>query len=201
VTALADVVLPVAPHAEKGGTFVDWEGRVRPFEMALESRQQSDYRVLDMLASELGGFLATRTLAEVRREMEALGPWTGGRAAAPTAPAAEVPTAGEGTLVLATWHHLLDQGRLQDGEPFLAGTAPRTVARVSPGTAASLAVADGDLVDVSTGRGTVTAPVAVTEDMVDHVVWLPTNSVGSAVRATLGAVPGSLVNVTRSGAA
>ncbi len=201
VTALADVVLPVAPHAEKGGTFVDWEGRVRPFEMALESRQQSDYRVLDMLASELGGFLATRTLAEVRREMEALGPWTGARAAAPTAPAAEVPTAGEGTLVLATWHHLLDQGRLQDGEPFLAGTAPRTVARVSPGTAASLAVADGDLVDVSTDRGTVTAPVAVTEDMVDHVVWLPTNSVGSAVRATLGAVPGSLVNVTRSGAA
>ena len=26
-------------------------------------------------------------------------------------------------LVLATWHHLLDRGSLQDGEPFLAGTA------------------------------------------------------------------------------
>ena len=54
VTAVADVVLPVAPHAEKGGMFVNWEGRVRPFQAALESAAQSDYRVLDMLASERG---------------------------------------------------------------------------------------------------------------------------------------------------
>ena len=40
-------------------------------------------RVLDMLASELGGFLGTRTLSEVRAEMQALGPWQGERPAAP----------------------------------------------------------------------------------------------------------------------
>ena len=57
--------------------------------------------------------------------MRALGPWQGARAAAPTTPAAEVPQPGDGQAVLATWHHLLDAGRLQDGEPFLAGTAPR----------------------------------------------------------------------------
>jgi len=31
--------------------------------------------------------------------------------------------------VLATWHNLLDSGRMQDGEPNLAGTARRPVAR------------------------------------------------------------------------
>ena len=31
VTELADVVLPVAAQAEKSGSYVNWEGRVRPF--------------------------------------------------------------------------------------------------------------------------------------------------------------------------
>lgn len=31
ITALADVVFPVAPVAEKAGTFLDWEGRLRSF--------------------------------------------------------------------------------------------------------------------------------------------------------------------------
>ena len=86
VTAYADVVLPVAPHAEKSGTFVDWEGRVRPFEAALETNALSDYRVLDLLAGELGEFLGTRSLAQVQAEMAALGPWTGPRARSSTSP-------------------------------------------------------------------------------------------------------------------
>ena len=35
VTELADVVFPVAAAVEKAGTFVDWEGRERPFDTAL----------------------------------------------------------------------------------------------------------------------------------------------------------------------
>jgi NADH-quinone oxidoreductase subunit G len=160
----------------------------------------SDYRVLDMLASELGVFLGTRTLAEVRSEMEALGPWTGARAAAPSVAAGDVPSAGDGELVLATWHHLLDEGSLQDGEPFLAGTAAKTRARVSTATAEALGLTDGDLVTVSTASGAVTAPVEVVPGMVDHVVWLPTKSAGSHVRSTLGVGPGAVVTV-RKGAA
>ncbi|HEY7721502.1 MAG TPA: NADH-quinone oxidoreductase subunit G [Pedococcus sp.] len=201
VTEVADVVLPVAPHAEKGGTFVNWEGRVRTFENALESAALSDYRVLDMLANELGVFLGTRTLAEVRAEMAALGPWAGERTAAPTVPHGEVPSAGDGQLVLATWHHLLDRGSLQDGEPFLAGTAPRTLARVSPATAETLGLADGEVVTVATAAGSTSAPVAVVPGMVDHVVWLPTNSAGCAVRHVLGADAGAVVTVTKGGAA
>ncbi len=196
VTAVADVVLPVAAHAEKAGTFVDWEGRVRSFDAALASSQVSDYRALDMLADEMGEFLGTRTVREVRAEMAALGPWAGDRAAAPAVEAGDVPSVEEGTLVLATWRHLLDRGSLQDGEPFLAGTAPAPVARVSAATAADLGVVDGDALTVRVGGTTVTAPVLVSE-MADHVVWLPTNSVGSDLRAALAGAPGALVSVTK----
>jgi NADH-quinone oxidoreductase subunit G len=200
VTAVADVVLPVAPQAEKGGSYVNWEGRLRSFEKALDSAAQSDYRVLDMLAAEMGEFLGARTLGEVRSEMTALGPARGDRPQPPEVSAAAVPTFGDGELVLATWHHLLDRGSLQDGEPFLAGTAPRAVARVSAATARALRVADGDTLTVRNAAGAVGAPVEVTDGMVDHVVWLPTNSGGATVRATLGAVAGDVVSVERGGA-
>ncbi|MGZ7289224.1 molybdopterin-dependent oxidoreductase, partial [Streptococcus pyogenes] len=79
VTELADVVLPVAAHSEKNGTFVDWEGRLRPFEAALESELMSDYRVLDLLAAELDVFLGTRSVTGIQAEMRRIGPWQGNR--------------------------------------------------------------------------------------------------------------------------
>jgi NADH-quinone oxidoreductase subunit G len=96
--------------------------------------------------------------------------------------------------VLATWSQLLDAGRLQDGEPFLAGTARTAVARVSAATAEALGVTDGVAMTVSTDRGAVTAPVLVTE-MPDGVVWLPTNAAGLPVRRELAAAPGSVVRL------
>jgi NADH-quinone oxidoreductase subunit G len=185
VTAVADVVLPVAAHREKSGAFVNWEGRVRTFEAALSTNAMSDHRVLDLLAAEMGEHLGLRTIASTRADMRALGPWQGARPAAPTTPAAEVPQPGDGQAVLATWHHLLDSGRLQDGEPFLAGTAPRSRALLSAATATAVGVSEGDLVTVASATGRITLPAAVTE-MADHVVWVPTCSPGSAVRAGLG---------------
>ncbi|KJK13849.1 NADH dehydrogenase [Terrabacter sp. 28] len=206
VTAVADVVLPVAAQAEKAGSYVDWEGRVRAFEEALESGAVSDHRALDMLASEMGFFLETRTQREIRDQFVALGPWTGARAT--TAPAGQRAAGapyGEGDFVLSTWATLLDAGRMQDGEPFLAGTAPLAVARLSEASAAGLGVADGDLVTVTGPAGSVTLPAAVTVGMVDGVVWLPTNSRGAdqicSVRAGLGSDAGGRVTVTKGGAA
>jgi NADH-quinone oxidoreductase subunit G len=100
--------------------------------------------------------------------------------------------------VLSTWSLLLDKGRLQDDEPYLAGTAHRAVVRLSPGTAAGLGLppgASGTAVTVSTDRGEITLPLAVTP-MPDGVVWLPSNSPGSAVRATLGAGNGDRVSIS-----
>ena len=92
---------------------------------------------------------------------------------------------------LASWHQLLDSGRMQDGEPSLAGTARPAVARMSVATAAEAGVADGDKVTVATDRGSVTVPAEIVP-MADHVVWLPAGracpgeppSAPSSVRAT-----------------
>ncbi len=153
-----------------------------------------------MLADEMGEFLGTRTLREVRSEIEALGTWQGQRPAAPTVDAGDVPSVEPGTLVLATWRHLLDRGSLQDGEPFLAGTAPTPVARVSRATAEGLGVVAGDSVTVRAGEQAVTAPVIV-DEMADHVIWLPTNSPGCDLRAAFAGAPGALVSVTKEGQA
>ena len=192
VAEVADVILPVAAHQEKDGSFVNWEGRVRPFERAIETQGMSDYRVLDLLAGEMGEFLGTRTVAAIQSELAEIGPWTGERAARPRATGGSVPRPLAGEAVLATWNLLLDKGSLQEGEPFLAGTAHPSVARISAATAAGVGVADGEPLTVQAKAGSVTLPVVIT-DMPDHVVWLPTKSQGCAVRADLAVDAGAIV--------
>ena len=97
------------------------------------------------------------------------------------------------------WPLLLDGGRMQDDEPYLAGTARPAVARMSAATAGGVGVQDGGVVTVSTDRGEVSAPVLVTE-MPDGVVWLPTNTGPVRVRRDLAAANGTRVQL-RAGAA
>jgi NADH-quinone oxidoreductase subunit G len=90
---------------------------------------------------------------------------------------------------------------MQDGEPFLAGTAPRAVARLSVASAAALDVVDGDEVTVTGPVGSVSVPALVTDGMLDGVVWLPTNSKDCSVRTGLGTDAGGRVAVTKGGVA
>jgi NADH-quinone oxidoreductase subunit G len=200
VTERADVVLPVAPPVEKAGTFVSWEGRPRRFDQVLHSQAMPDSRVLSMLAGELDRPLHLESVDAVRRELAEFDPWEGSRVATPDVPSAVPPAPGPGDAVLATWRLLLDDGRGQDGEPHLAGTAHPAVARVSAGTAAALGVGDGSALRVSTERGSIELPAEIT-DMPDGVVWLPTRSVGSAVHRDLGVGHGAVVGLTAGGAA
>mgnify|MGYP000464332938 CR=1 FL=1 len=193
----ADVVLPVATVTEKAGAFLDWEGRLRPFEAALATDALSDHAVLDEIARELGVDIGAADTAALRAELAALGEWDGQRIDPPQVAANSPATRGDG-VVLATWHQLLDAGRGQDGEPYLAGTAHRPVARLSAPTAAAHGLAATGHVMVTGRTGAITLPVVVT-DMPDGVVWLPTNSRGSAVRAGLGSAAGDLVSLSAAG--
>ena len=194
VTERADVVLPVAPPAEKAGTYLDWEGRPRSFGVALASNAMSDFRVLDALAAELDVPLGLRTVARVRAEIDQVGRWQGVRAAAPSGAGWVPPVAPAGSAVLASWRMLLDAGSMQAGEPYLAGTAHRAVARLSAATAGELGLVDGRPVTVSTEQGSITVPLVVTA-MPDRVVWLPQNSPACAV-ASLGVRVGELVTIS-----
>jgi NADH-quinone oxidoreductase subunit G len=196
VTDRADVVFPVAPVAEKAGSFLNWEGRVRPFDTAVATSDDSEHRVLHSLAAAMGIDLGTPDAGTVRAEMARLGSWDGARGSLvdylPTPPA----ELSQGRAVLAGWRLLLDAGRLQDGEPYLAGTARPSVVRLSAATAAGIGAGDGDVVTVSTGRGAISLPLVVTA-MPDGVVWLPLNSPGSAVHEQLGVTTGAVVRIER----
>ncbi len=203
VTDRADVVFPVAAVAEKAGTFVNWEGRPGRFGPALSvPAAQSDLQVLASIADEMDVHLGLPDPAAAWRELAALG--GAGRQAGVAQPAAAPspgqagrlgrPRPGPGQALLATWHNLLDAGRMQDGEPNLAGTARPSVAQMSAATAAEAGVGEGDKVTVATDRGEITVPLQLA-DLPDRVVWLPANSAGCAVRATLGAGHGALVTV------
>ncbi len=199
VTDRADVVFPVAAVAEKAGTFVNWEGRPGSFLAALSvPSADSDLEILGEIADEMDVHLGLPGAAAARAELAALGSAAAGPPAAGTAGgSAGVPgraPAGPGEAVLSTWHHLLDAGRLQDGEPNLAGTARTAAAVMSAATAAEAGAADGGKVTVATGRGEITVPLRIA-DMPDRVVWLPTNSAGCAVRRQLGAGHGASVRV------
>jgi NADH-quinone oxidoreductase subunit G len=197
VTDLADVVFPVAPVVEKAGSFVNWEGRIRPFEPSLQTNAVPDLRVLHFLADEIGVDLALPDALAAGDEMARLGLWGATRPNPPQVSPSKTSPPGKGKAVLASWRMLLDAGRLQDGEPYLAGTARPPVARLSAATAGGIGAADGDLVTASTDCGEITLPLAVT-GMADGVVWLPLNSPGSAVHQRLGVTAGAVVSIGRS---
>ncbi|MDG4821608.1 NADH-quinone oxidoreductase subunit G [Asanoa sp. WMMD1127] len=199
VSRRADVVFPVAPVAEKAGSFLDWEGRLRTFEAVLHTDSMNDGRVLDALSAALGVPLGTGDVNTVRRELGGLPVTRADRPQPPVAEPADVVEPGDGEAVLATWHQLIDLGSLLDGDEELAGTARPPVVRLDKATAERIGVADGEAVTVGTGRGAVTLPAMIT-DMPAGVVWLPTNSPGSTTRRTLGVTSGAVVSISAGGA-
>ncbi len=139
-------------------------------------------------------------MGDLRAELAGMGRWQGPR---PEAQLADEPepgqSSGAGGITLASWRHLLDEGVLQRGEPALAGTARPALARVSAATADAHELVDGQPVTVTSAYGSITLPLAVTE-MVDGVVWVPGNSLGSTVNATLRVGPGAAVALSAGGA-
>ena len=224
VSEHADVVLPVAPAEEKNGTFVNWEGRVRPFGQAHVSHARTDRQVLGMLAAEMGEDLGVDDLGALHAQLAALGLWGGERGGVvfvepPAAGTARPAGSGDGEssptdhsdhpgrstvtgleAVLATHKPMLDAGRLQDGEAFLAATALRPVARLAPDLADRLGLRGGESVDVATAIGVVTLPAVVAGRVAPGTVWLPECSPGSTIRQTLGAGHGSRVRLSLTSA-
>lgn len=196
VASQADVVLPVAPPSEKSGTYVNWEGRLRGFATAILTEALPDHRVLDSIAQYMGVTLGTNSLEAINSELSRLGAASkSGRLAGPKVAAGTAGKLDKDQVQLATWHQLVDEGALQDGEPHLAGTGRVAVARMSAATAAKLGLGDGMVSITGARRGSIQLPLVITEGMVDDVVWVPTKSSNSWVADELGVTAGHAVTV------
>ena len=188
VTERADVVLPVAPIAERAGTFVNWEGRLRPFEQVLDSTALTDIRVLAGIADELGRPLGFRTVAEARgRDAASSGPGTATRAGVRAGERRRPPRLRRSGAMVpsSTWRMLIDDSRGNDGEPHLLATGRAPVAVLSRAPLDRLGARRrraGHRVD----RRRVRYAAGASGDIADDVVWLPANSDGSTCVATYG---------------
>jgi NADH-quinone oxidoreductase subunit G len=187
ITQRANVVFPVAVVTEKSGSFMNWEGRTKPFSAAFrEALTLTDAGVLSMLASAMDSPLSGDTRA-LRKEMNSLGPWSGPRSKF-THVLAPAPV---GTT-LATWRLLIDAGVMQEGEPHLAATARPSVVAVNSAVFDQLG--QPEFITVTGPKGSVTLPAQVAE-MSGESVWLPMNSPGSRIYTQLGAGYGDPVTI------
>ena len=198
ITEIASVVLPVAAVVEKSGSFMDWQGKVRKFDAAVEqSLNRSDVRILSMLADEIGEPINLPTVKSAQSELSSLGNWDGNKPTMNLLAEKSKTSAGNDEAILTSWRNLLDKGSLQDGEENLAGTARDSVVVISKNRANSLGVKDKELVRVSNNYGAVTLPCLV-EDIEDSSVWLPRNSLNSQLVRNLGVVGNAIVKVAKA---
>ncbi|NNG35071.1 NADH-quinone oxidoreductase subunit G [Nakamurella aerolata] len=213
VTDRADVVLPIAAVPEKSGAFVDWEGRVRPFDAALgKTGAMEDGRVLDTIGVEMDVDLYTQSALAAQTELERV--WRAIARPAQALPAGrhegvlakgaeavrqlldKLPGRHRG-LTLASWRMLLDGGTLLIGEPHLAGTAKPDVVLLAAGAAAERGIEAGQQVSVTGPAGSLTLPAQILPDteMLTDVVWLPGRVDGVSTSVRLGATVGAQVHV------
>ena len=198
ITEVADVVLPVAAITEKSGSFLNWEGRARAFDAAVEdSQNRSDVRILSMIADAMGESIMLGTVTAAAREFNQLGKWDGARVAFTSVAPVAAKAIGANEALLTSWRRLLDMGTLQKGEDNLAGTRRPTVAVISAKRATSLGVTSGDQVRVANAHGSITIP-ALVEDIHDDAVWLPRNSFASQTLVSLNAVHSDVVTVVKA---
>ena len=187
VSERADVVLPVAPAVEKNGTYINWEGRLRPFGQARSATSLTDRDVLVRLTEEFDDDLGVTALSDLYAEVNALMDWDGEpQEFAAVAPAA-APAPEPGRVLVASHKPMIDAGRLQDGAPWLAGSARRPVLLASAATLARAGIVPGADATLETERGSVTLPAAI-GDLPDGVAWVPECSVGSVLHERLGGV-------------
>ena len=202
ITALADVVFPVAAAPERSGGYLNWEGRYRPLEEAVgRAGQLDDGRVLDTLGVEMDVDLFTQTPVAARADLGRLGGWS---RPTPTEWAETVLHSetkdgkrpldeGEG-LRLASWRLLLDGGSLLVGEPHLAGTARPEVAVLSAAQAQAAGLDPDRAVIVTGPAGSITLPWAGA-DCAAETIWLPGRVAGAGLAGTLGAKVGDRVRI------
>ena len=202
VTDRADVVLPVAAAVEKAGTYLDWEGRARPFEPVLRTDGALTDAARPARARRRDGRAArpARRRRRARRDRPPRRhhrpPGRAHRAPRrrPTRPAPARPCS-------PTWHRLLDDGvdagRRAVPRRHRQEAAPAPVAPPPPPRSAP---PQGELVTVSTDRGALTLPLVARRPARPASSGCPPARPTPRVRRDLAAARGAVVRLSTGAA-
>jgi NADH-quinone oxidoreductase chain G len=196
---LADVVLPSLSWAEKDGTFTNMERRMQRLRRAVNRESMEDWKIISDVSSNMGIRFnysdAEKIFGEISRvsplhrdlsyeEIEKgniLWPYKG----EPLRGVMEEIQIHKGNgltadskLYLRLERTLFHSGTLSRKAQALKKIYPEAVARISPATAGSLSLKDGDIVRVSTHAGSLDVPLVVDNAIDDSSVMLTNNFEG-----------------------
>jgi predicted molibdopterin-dependent oxidoreductase YjgC len=187
---LAQVVLPVAVHAEQEGTFLSSTGQLGLVQQALPANGvRPDWQIISQVSARLGFPLKYVNPKEIFRELAKRMPLWAGLAPKLSAPCPEIKTALTGKFVpfeadlslpgrrpytLIIGKSLQHSGSFTTHHPggtlAVTGGARLTV---NPEDARALELTAGEVVKVISSHGEITAPVDLSAAVPAGVVFLP----------------------------
>jgi predicted molibdopterin-dependent oxidoreductase YjgC len=188
---LAQVVLPVALHAEQDGTFISSTGQLGLISQALPvNGVRPDWQIISQVAVRMGfAGLKYTSPKEIFKELAKKMPLWAGVAPKLSAPCPKIKASLSGTFVpfevdlslpgrrpytLIVGKSLQHSGSFTTHHP--CGTMVVTkeaLLKINPEDAQSLGLAAGDAAKVISSHGEITVPVKLTNEMPAGVVFLP----------------------------
>jgi predicted molibdopterin-dependent oxidoreductase YjgC len=187
---LAQVVLPVAVHAEQEGTFISSTGQLGLISQALPTNGvRPDWQIISQLGTRMGFALKYVNPKEIFRDLAKKMPLWAGLAPKLSAPCPEIKANLSGKFVpfevdislpgrrpytLIIGKSLQHSGSFTTHHP--CGTLVVTkeaLLKMNPEDAQSLGLAAGEIAKVVSSQGEITVPVKLTTEMPAGVVFLP----------------------------
>ncbi len=185
-TEVADVVLPGATFAEKGGHYSNFEGRLGRLEPAIPpvGDARPDWEIVARIAAAMGADFGWRSHEPISEELASLSvaPSISGSGQAVSVNGADLPNVNGDRLVLATEQHLYTAGVAGRHAPSLTLMLPDAVAELNPDDAERLQIAHGDRVHVASAGGEVNLKAMVARRVPSGVVSLPDRFLEAAPR-------------------
>ncbi len=195
---LADVVFPSLSWAEKEGSYTNIERRVQRLRKAVNREGMEDWKIISEVSKNMGVKINYSDAEEIFEEIskisplyrdltyeeieegDAIWPYKG----EPLRGAEEIQIykgngkVSDGKLYLRLERPLFHSGTLSTKAPALVKIYPEAVVRVSPVTAKSLSLKDGDMVKAYSKVGSLELPLVIDNALDSTAIMLTNNFEG-----------------------
>ncbi len=198
---LADVVLPALSWGEKYGTYTNMERRIQRVRKTVGREGMEDWRIIAEVSKHMSVRMQYADAGAVFEEITRVSPLhrdltydeiAGGhtlypykgeplRGATDEIRGERGSSYPDGGLLLGIARPLFHSGTLSRKSPALLKIYPEAVARINQATAGPLAIADGDIVRVTSTSGSLEVPVVIDKHVENGVVLVPNIFEGTGV--------------------